>query len=76
MKNDLHLAYGTLTLCLAATALVGCGADTTPSGSGSSSSGGVPASLCTPKVSGMATSVEIVLKNTGPNDLGDRKSVV
>jgi len=72
MRSDLYLAYGTWILCLATTALVGCGADTTPgsSGSASGSSGGVTASLCTPKVSGTATSVEIVLKNMGPTDLG------
>src|SRR5262245_7879674 len=72
MKSALYLPYGTLILCLATTALVGCGGDTTSgtSGSGSSSSGGVTAGLCVPKVSGMAPSVEIVLKNMGATDLG------
>src|SRR6188768_792363 len=70
MRSALLLHYGRSILGLAATALVACGGDGTPSGSSGSSSSGGNGEVCKHAVSGTATPVEIVLRNMGSTELG------
>jgi hypothetical protein len=66
MKNALLVQDGTWILCLAATTLMGC----SESGSGGGGSSSSDSAMCEHTATGMATPVEIVLRNTSSTDLG------